>query len=243
MTMKKIVLAVLAWACISVVHADNHSEANYSKFQSNYYFSCPQPAACIGAFDKMMASPDVADKNFEVTLYALGHNGWDESTHMVSFYFKSAERYLEAGQTFATSPAFQEFMKAGASVGVENRAQTLTTHSIVAGDSRGTRSMVTWTVNVTDPATFVPAWQKLSKAMEAYPWASKAYGLQTLLLGNQGWATHQIWTAFDSPVEALNFLEKFYLTPEFQAYSAEVDGAVSLVRSYIANTVYEANPD
>lgn len=241
--MRKIVIAALAWAFVGVASADNHSEPNYSKFQSNYYFSCPQPAACVGAFDKMMASPDIADKNFEVTLYALGHNGWDESTHLVSFYFKSAERYLEAGQTFATSPAFQEFMKAGASVGVENRAQTLTTHSIVEGDGRGTRSMVNWTVEVTDPATFVPAWQKLSKALEAYPWASKAYGLQTLLLGNQGWATHQIWTAFDSPVEALNFLEKFYLTPEFQAYSAEVAGAVSLKRSYIANTVYEANPD
>lgn len=241
--MKKIVLAALAWAFTSSVQADNHSEPNYSKFQSNYYFSCPQPAACVGAFSKLMAAPEIADKNYEVTLYALGHNGWDESTHMVSFYFKSADRYLEAGQTFAASPAFQEFTQAGASVGVENKAQTLTTHSIVSGDGRGTRSMVTWTVNVSDPATFVPAWQKLSKSLEAYPWASKAYGLQTLLLGNQGWATHQIWTAFDSPVEALNFLEKFYLTPEFQAYSAEVDGAVSLVRSYIANTVYEANPD
>jgi len=105
----------------------------------------------MGAFEKMLSAPEIADKNFEVTLYALGHNGWDESTHMVSFYFKSAERYLEAGQTFAASPAFQEFMKAGAAVGVENQAQTLTTHSIVAGDGRGTRSMVNWTVKVSDP--------------------------------------------------------------------------------------------
>jgi hypothetical protein len=50
-------------------------------------------------------------------------------------------------------------------------------------------------------------------------------------------------SAVEPPLAALNFLEKFYLTPEFQAYSSEVDGAVSLVRSYIANTVYEANPD
>ena len=52
----------------------------------------------MGAFEKMLSAPDIADKNFEVTLYALGHNGWDESTHMVSFYFKSAERYLEIGR-------------------------------------------------------------------------------------------------------------------------------------------------
>ena len=162
---------------------------------------------------------------------------------MVSFYFKSAERYLKAGQTFAASPAFQEFMEAGATVGVENQAQTLTTHSIVAGDGRGSRSMVNWTVKVSDPATFVPAWQKFTKASESYPWASKAYGLQTLLLGNQGWATHQIWASFDTPIEALTFLENFYQTPEFQAYSKETEGAVSLVRSYIANTMFEANPD
>jgi hypothetical protein len=36
--------------------------------------------------------------------------------------------------------------------------------------------------------------------MEAYSWLPKAYGLQTVLLGNQGWATHEIWSSFDTPV-------------------------------------------
>ena len=243
MTMSRVLSALCAVLLLSAASANSQTEPNYSKFQSNYFFICPQPAACMGAFEKMLSAPEIADKNFEVTLYAPGHNGWDESTHMVSFYFKSAERYLKAGQTFAASPAFQEFMEAGAAVGVENQAQTLTTHSIVAGDGRGTRSMVNWTVKVSDPATFVPAWQKFTKASESYPWASKAYGLQTLLLGNQGWATHQIWASFDTPVEALTFLENFYQTTEFQAYSKETEGAVSLVRSYIANTMFEANPD
>ena len=134
-------------------------------------------------------------------------------------------------------------MKAGAAVGVENQAQTLTTHSIVAGDRRGTRSMVNLTVKVNDSATFVPAWQKFTKASESYPWASKSYGLQTLLLGNQCWATHQIWAAFDTPVKALTLQKNFCQTPEFETYSDETEGAVSLVRSYIVNTVFEANPD
>jgi len=190
-----------------------------------------------------LAAPDIADKGFEASLYALGHNGWDDSTHMVSFYFKNAERYLEAGRTFAQSPAFKEFAEARISAGVEAQSESLTTHSIVEGDGRGTKSMVNWSIKVSDPATFVPAWQKLTKAMEAYPWSPKAYGLQTVLLGNQGWATHELWSAFETPVEALHFLEAFYLTPEFKAYSAETEGAVSLVRSHIANTVYEANPD
>ena len=79
--------------------------------------------------------------------------------------------------------------------------------------------------------------------MEAYSWSPKAYELQKVLLGNQGWATHEIWSSFDTPVEALNFLEAFYLTPEFKAYGADTGDAVSLGRSHIANTVYEANPD
>ena len=241
--MKFFIALITATLLIGTAQADNHSEPNYSKFQSNFYFKCPQPAACVAAFNKMLAAPDIAEKNFEVSLMALGHNGWDDSTHVVSFYFKSAERYAEAGQTFAASPAFSDFLKAGASVGTENQSQTLTTHSVVSGDSRGSRSQVNWTINVTDPATFVPAWQKMSEALSEYPWAAKAYGLQTLLLGNQGWATHQVWAAFDTPVEALNFLEKFYLTPEWQTYGEEVDGAVTMVRSYIANSVVVSNED
>ena len=89
----------------------------------------------------------------------------------------------------------------------------------------------------------MPAWKKMAESLTKYPWSAKAYGLQTILLGNQGWATHQVWTAFDTPVEALNFLENFYKTPEFMAYSAGVGDAVSLVRSYMANSVVVANED
>lgn len=241
--MKTVTALIAMLLMLNPAHADNHSEPNYSKFQSNLYFKCPQPAACVSAFEKMLAAPDIAEKKFEVSLMALGHNGWDESTHMVSFYFKNAERYLEAGQTFASSPAFAEFRAAGNSVGVENQSRTLTTHSIVSGDSRNTRSQVNWTINVSDPAVFVPAWQKMSEALNQYPWSAKAYGLQTILLGNQGWATHEIWAAFDTPVEALNFLENFYQTPEFMEYSAEVGDSVDLVRSYMANSVVVSNED
>ena len=233
----------LIFFTFSDVFADDHSEPNYSKFQSNYYFTCPEPMACVAAFEKMLAAPEIAAKGYEVSLMALAHNGWDESTHMVSFYFKSAERYLEAGQTFAASEAFAKFLAAGASVGVKNQSETLTTHSIAKGDSRGSRTQVTWTVNVSDPATFVPAWQKMSDSFDKYSWGAKAYGLQTVLLGNQGWATHEIWAAFETPVEALNFLEQFYLTPEFQEYENTAGKAAELVRSYMANSIIVSNED
>ena len=241
--MRLAITFVIAVFAFNKVYAEDNPAPNYSKFQSNYYFTCPKPMACIAAFEKMLAAPEIAEKGYEVSLMALAHNGWDESTHMVSFYFKNAERYLEAGQTFSTSPAFAEFLAAAADVGVENQSQTLTTHSITKGDSRGSRSQVIWTINVSDPGKFIPAWQKMSDSFNNYSWGANAYGLQGTLLGNQGWATHEVWAAFDTPVQALNFLEKFYLTPEFREYDEAAGDAAALVRSYIANSVVVSNED
>ena len=83
----------------------------------------------------------------------------------------------------------------------------------------------------------------LLEAFAEKPWASKAYGLQTYLLGNTGAMTHEIWAAFDNPVQALTFLEMFPQTEEWQAYSAETRDAVSLVRSYMALTAVSLNED
>ena len=115
---------------------------------------------------------------------ASAPNSCDESTHMVSFDIKSAERYFEPGQTFAASAAFAKFLAAGASAGVENQSDTLTTHSIGEGDSIGSRSQITWPANVSDPATLVSVWQKMSDSFDQYPRAAKAHGLQMTLLGN-----------------------------------------------------------
>ena len=83
----------------------------------------------------------------------------------------------------------------------------------------------------------------MSDSFDKYPWGAKAYGLQTVLLGNQGWATHEVWAAFETPVEALNFLEKFYLTPEFQEYQNTAGDAAEVVLSYMAKSVIVSNED
>ena len=83
----------------------------------------------------------------------------------------------------------------------------------------------------------------MSDSFKKYPWGAKAYGLQTVLLGNQGWATHEVWAAFETPVQALNFLEKFYLTPEFEEYENTAGDAALLVRSYMANSIVVSNED
>ena len=240
--MKYIAQAILL--SLSVLTLSTHaSEPNWSKFQANFYFTCSVEPDCVRAYDNLMSAPEIAEKKFEAALHSMAHNGWDEATHVMRFYFKDAAEYVKAGQTFATSPAMAEFLASGREAGNEPQYQTLTTHTIAKGDPRGTRVSLRYSINVSDPATFVPAWTKMAAELADKPWGGKAYGLQTYYLGNLGTMTHEIWVAFDSPVEALTFLDEFPKTSEWQAYSAEVADAVSTVRSYMEITAISRNED
>ena len=83
--MSRVLSVLCAISLLSAASASSQTKPNYSQFQSNYFFDCPEPTARMGAFEKILSAPEIADKNFEVTLYKLGQNGWDESTHMASF--------------------------------------------------------------------------------------------------------------------------------------------------------------
>ena len=109
--MKFVAAIVASLLMLNCAYADNHSEPNYSKFQSNFYFTCPQPAACVSAFEKMLASPDIAEKNFEVSLMALSHNGWDESTHMVSFILRAPRDIWRQARHFHLHPLLRNFWR------------------------------------------------------------------------------------------------------------------------------------
>ena len=82
--------------------ADDHLPANYSMYQTNFLFNCPVAEKCFAAFDKYMNSPEVAKENFEVDFFAIQQNGWDDSTHGVSWYYKDADQYAKAGQLLHT---------------------------------------------------------------------------------------------------------------------------------------------
>ena len=58
-----------------------------------------------------MNSPEVAKEKFEVDFFAVQQNGWDDSTHGVSWYYRDADQYARAGQIFSTSKAGREFRK------------------------------------------------------------------------------------------------------------------------------------
>ena len=85
--MKKIILSIAMISSLGLI-ADDHLPENFSKYQSNFLFSCPMPNACLAAFDEYMNSPEVKSQNYEVDVYAVLHNGWDDATHGVSWYYK-----------------------------------------------------------------------------------------------------------------------------------------------------------
>ena len=90
----------------AILIADNHTEPNYSKFQANYFFSCPNEPACGAAFDKMMNSPEIKEQKYEAALSRISLQGFTNITHSINFYYKSAERFQQASEVFSNSTAF-----------------------------------------------------------------------------------------------------------------------------------------
>ena len=84
--MKKIFLIILSLFMFGIF-ADE-LPANFSKYQAHYAFKCDQGEKCAAVFDKYMNAPAVKAMNLEVDLYALQHQGWNEATHQISYYYK-----------------------------------------------------------------------------------------------------------------------------------------------------------
>ncbi len=223
--------------------ADTHKEPQYSKFQSNFYLSCEKEMECISAFSKLLSSKDIAQQKYEVSLYRLQHNGSDKATHSAHFYFKDAEQYASARKVFAVSPAMIEFQDSARIAGVENEYETLTTHSITSGDGRGTKVSLRWSLEVTDPEKFLPAWIKMTAAAANEPWAGKAYGLQTILLGDNRWWTHEAWVAFTGPTDALDFLENYQSTDSFRTFLTESATSFELKKTHMETVIISENED
>ena len=132
--------------------ADDHLPANYSMYQANFLFNCPVAEKCFAAFDKYMNSPEVAKEKFEVDFFAIQQNGWDDSTHGVSWYYKDADQYAKAGQIFSTSKAGREFRKTMNDIGVEIISDTLTVHSVgvtLKGNTADNGVSLRWSLEVT----------------------------------------------------------------------------------------------
>ena len=227
--------------------ADNHLPANYSMYQTNFLFNCPVAERCFAAFDKYMNSPEVAKEKFEVDFFAVQQNGWDDSTHGVSWYFLDEDQYAKSGLIFTTSQAGREFRKAMNDIGVEIISDTLTVHTVgvtLAGDSTTNRVTLRWSHEVTNPEMFLPLWTKFAKSIEGYDWSSNAYGLQSHYLGNNGnGISHEIWASFNSSQDALKFLSGMYGSKEFAKFAPEANKYSKFKRSYMEVSLKQYNPD
>ena len=244
--MKKIILSIAMIASLGLI-ADDHLPENFSKYQSNFLFSCPMPNACLAAFDEYMNSPEVKSQNYEVDVYAVLHNGWDDATHGVSWYYKNADEYAKSNLIFATSDAGKKFRAKLNEIGVEQVQENLSVHTIgvsSGGPTTDNAVSLRWSMNVTNPAEFLPLWTSFSKSLEKYDWSANAYGLQSHYLGNNGTGiTHEIWAAFSSPQAALAFLDGMLGSKEFAEYSPKQAEYSQFIRSYMEVSLNMYNPD
>ena len=244
--MKKIILSIAMISSLGLI-ADDHLPENFSKYQSNFLFSCPMPNACLAAFDEYMNSPEVKSQNYEVDVYAVLHNGWDDATHGVSWYYKNADEYAKSNLIFATSDAGKKFRAKLNEIGVEQIQENLSVHTIgvsSGGPTTDNAVSLRWSMNVTNPAEFLPLWTSFSKSLEKYDWSANAYGLQSHYLGNNGTGiTHEIWAAFSSPQAALAFLDGMLGSKEFAEYSPKQAEYSQFIRSYMEVSLNMYNPD
>ena len=244
--MKKIILSMAMIFSLGLI-ADDHLPENFSKYQSNFLFSCPMPNACLAAFDEYMNSPEVKSQNYEVDVYAVLHNGWDDATHGVSWYYKNADEYAKSNLIYATSDAGKKFRAKLNEIGVEQVQENLSVHTIgvsSGGPTTDNAVSLRWSMNVTNPAEFLPLWTSFSKSLEKYDWSANAYGLQSHYLGNNGTGiTHEIWAAFSSPQAALAFLDGMLGSKEFAEYSPKQAENSEFIRSYMEVSLNMYNPD
>ena len=230
-----------------VSFADDHLPENFSKYQSNFLFKCDVPAKCLNAFNKYMNSPEVSSQNYEADIYAILHNGWDDATHGITFYYKDADEYAKSNAIWATSQAGKDLRKANRMNKLEPVSEYLTVHTVGvqnSGSAAENSVSLRWSLEVPDPAAFVPVWAAFAKSIEKYDWSGNAYGLQSHMLGNNGnGITHEIWVAFANQQAALGFLDGMYASKEFAEYIPKANALSVFKRSYMEVSLNMFNPD
>ena len=239
--MKKIILSIAMIFSLGLI-ADDHNEPNYSKFQANYFFSCPNEPACGAAFDKMMNSPDIKEQKYEAALSRISLQGYTNITHSINFYYKSAERFQEASEVFSSSSAFAVFGQEMAAAGAEPYYHNLTSYLIAEGDGRGANYGVTFVSEVSDPIVYFSAFKKMAAEMFEESFGGEAYVLRQQHTGG-GNVTHSVSVYFNSNAEVLDFLANYQNTSQFAKFVEEAGTTFKPVRTYMEQALLQYNPD
>ena len=226
----------------AILNADDHTEPNYSKFQANYFFSCPIEPACGAAFDKLMNSPEIKEQKYEAALSRISLQGYTNMTHSINFYYKSAERFQQASEVFSSSPAFAVFGQEMAAAGAEAFYHNLTSYLIAEGDGRGANYGVTFVSEVNDPIVYFNAFKKMAAKMFEESFGGEAYVLRQQHTGG-GNVTHSVSVYFNSNSEALDFLANYINTPQFEEFVLEAGTTFKPLRTYMEQALLQYNPD
>ncbi len=226
----------------AILNADDHTEPNYSKFQANYFFSCPIEPACGAAFDKLMNSPEIKEQKYEAALSRISLQGYTNMTHSINFYYKSAERFQQASEVFSSSPAFAVFGQEMAAAGAEAFYHNLTSYLIAEGDGRGANYGVTFVSEVNDPVVYFNAFKKMAAKMFEESFGGEAYVLRQQHTGG-GNVTHSVSVYFNSNSEALDFLANYINTPQFEEFVVEAGTTFKPLRTYMEQVLLQYNPD
>ena len=226
----------------AILNADDHTEPNYSKFQANYFFSCPIEPACGAAFDKLMNSPEIKEQKYEAALSRISLQGYTNMTHSINFYYKSAERFQQASEVFSSSPAFAVFGQEMAAAGAEAFYHNLTSYLIAEGDGRGANYGVTFVSEVNDPVVYFNAFKKMAAKMFEESFGGEAYVLRQQHTGG-GNVTHSVSVYFNSNSEALDFLANYINTPQFEEFVIEAGTTFKPLRTYMEQVLLQYNPD
>ncbi len=239
--MKKYIFTTM-FMMSAILIADNHTEPNYSKFQANYFFSCPNEPACGAAFDKMMNSPEIKEQKYEAALSRISLQGYTNITHSINFYYKSAERFQQASEVFSNSSAFAKFGQEMAAAGAQPYYHNLTSYLIAEGDGRGANHGVTFVSQVNDPLVYFNAFKKMAAKMFKESFGGEAYLLRQQHTGG-GNVTHSVSVYFNSNAEALDFLANYMNTPQFAEFVEEAGTTFKPVRTYMEQALLQYNPD
>jgi hypothetical protein len=239
--MKKIILSIAMIFSLGLI-ADDHTEPNYSKFQANYFFSCPNEPACGAAFDKMMNSPDIKEQKYEAALSRINLQGYTNITHSINFYYKSAERFQEASEIFSGSSAFAVFGQEMAAAGAEPYYHNLTSYLIAEGDGRGANYGVTFVSEVNNPIVYFNAFKKMAAKMFEESFGGEAYVLRQQHTGG-GNVTHSVSVYFNSNADVLDFLANYQNTSQFAKFVEEAGTTFKPVRTYLEQALLQYNPD
>jgi hypothetical protein len=216
----------------SAANADDHANSN-DIVGFVYNFNVSNPEGVVKALTEYWSSP-VGKKNpATAILRQIVSNGDDPATHSIAVVYNSME---EIDQTNALNNGTKEMekflskMSAAATVTSESMfwstGVTSGNPAIVAAPGRYT---VATSLAVTDPAAYVPAWQKYTAAVSNDSSATALYALNGL--GREA-STHVV------TVSANSMAELFPQDPKMQAELSSLMADVKEIRTIENRVVF-----